>query len=201
MSGALPSFNPLVRLRKTSWNVETTFHEGGPAPERPVRTAVACAVVANPYAGRYEEDLLPFMAALRDLGTYLADQLNDALGGAEQVQTYGKGAIVGVDGEIEHGAVWHEAGGWAMRAALGNPPAMVPSAKVVGVAGTRLIVPMHNVHASYVRGDYTGADIGVHDGPRPSEILFALAMGDGGRIHERLGGLTRDAITVHDGQR
>lgn len=201
MSAAIPSFDPLVRLRKTSVSVETTFHEGGPAPERPLRTAVACAVVANPYAGRYEEDLLPFMAALRDLGTHLATRLIDSLGGVEQVQTYGKGAIVGDGGEIEHGAVWHEAGGWAMRSALGDPKAMVPSAKVVGATGTRLIVPMHNIHASYVRSDYTGAEIGIHDAPRPTEILFALAMGDGGRIHARLGGLTPDAIAVHDGQR
>ncbi|EKT80466.1 amino acid synthesis family protein (plasmid) [Rhodococcus opacus] len=201
MSVPGPEFGPLVRLRKTSVTVETTLHEGGPVPARPLRTAVACAVVANPYAGRYEENLLPFMAALRGLGTHLATELVDVLGGVEQVQTYGKGAIVGVDGELEHGAVWHEAGGWAMRTVLGEPKAMVPSAKLVAAAGTRLVVPMHNIHAAYVRSDYTTAELGIHDAPRPAEILFALTMGDGGRIHERLGGLTREAISVHDGQR
>jgi hypothetical protein len=191
----------LVQVRKRSLTVETVFHEFGPPPERPVRVAAAAAVIANPYAGRYEEDLLPFMAALRALGTELAQELVDGLGGAEQVEAYSKAAIVGVNGELEHGAVWHEAGGWAMRTVLGEPKAMVPSAKAVAATGYRLMVPLHYIHASYVRSHYSVMEVGIQDAPRPDEILFALVMADGGRIHSRLGGLTKDAVSAHDGLR
>jgi hypothetical protein len=195
------ALSEMVKVRKRAVNVETTFHEFGPAPERAVRVASALAVVENPYAGRYVEDLTPFMRALRPLGTILAEELIDLLGGPERVETFSKAAIVGVNGELEHGAVWHEAGGWAMRAALGEPKAMVPSAKAVAATGYRLMVPLHYIHASYVRSHYSVAEVGVQDGPRPDEIVFALVMGDGGRIHARLGGLTKDAVSVHDGQR
>jgi hypothetical protein len=191
----------LYEVRKRTLSTESVFHEGGPAPERPVRTGAACAVVSNPYAGRYEEDLVPFMTELRTLGMELATELAGALGGTERIEAYGKGAIVGVGGETEHGAVWHEAGGWGMRQVLGEPAAMVPSAKAVASAGYRLMVPMHHIHASYVRSHYSGMEVGLHDSPRPAEILFAVVMADGGRIHSRLGGLTTDAVSVHDGQR
>ena len=190
----------LVEIRKRSLTIETTFHEGGPAPDRPLRLAAACAVVRNPYAGRYEPDLLPFMAELRALGQSLAEELAQALG-RERVEAYGKAAIVGVDGELEHAAVWHEAGGWAMRQVLGEPKAIVPAAKAVASSGYRLMVPLHYVHASYVRSHFNGIEIGIQDAPRPREILFALVMGDGGRVHSRLGGLAKEQVSVHDGQR
>jgi hypothetical protein len=168
--------------------------------EHPLKLAAACAVIENPYAGKYEENLMPFMAELRALGTVLAQELVDTLG-KENVEVYSKAAIVGVNGELEHGAVWHEAGGWAMRALLGEPKAMVPAAKAVASAGYRLMVPLHYIHASYVRSHYNSMEIGIQDSPRPNEILFALVMGNGGRIHSRLGGLTKEAVSVHDGQR
>ncbi|MGF9660773.1 amino acid synthesis family protein [Arthrobacter crystallopoietes] len=191
----------MYKVRKRTLSTETVFHEGGPEPERPLRMGAASAVISNPYAGRYEEDLVPFMTELRTLGTELATQLAEALGGPDRIEAYGKGAIVGVCGEIEHGAVWHEAGGWAMRQVLGEPKAMVPSAKAVASAGYRLMVPMHYIHASYVRSHYGGMEIGLQDSPRPAEILFAVVMADGGRVHSRLGGLTTHAVSVHDGQR
>lgn len=191
----------LVKIRKRGLTIETTYHEFGPAAEQPVRTAAALAVVANPYAGRYVEDLTPFMTALRPLGAELAQELADALGGVDRVESYGKAAIVGVNGELEHGATWHEAGGWAMRAVLGEPKAIVPSAKAVAATGYRLMVPLHHIHAAYVRSHYSVMEIGVQDGPRPDEIVFGLVMADGGRVHPRLGGLTKDAVSVHDGQR
>jgi hypothetical protein len=191
----------LIDIRKRSLTVETVFHEGGPRPATPLRLAAATAVIRNPYAGRYEADLLPFMAELRALGTTLAEELVAALGGKERVEAYSKAAIVGVNGELEHGAVWHEAGGWAMRQVLGEPRAMVPAAKCVASAGYRLIVPLHYIHASYVRSHYNSFEVGIQDAPRPDEILFALVMADGGRIHARLGGLTKDEVAVHDGQR
>jgi hypothetical protein len=190
----------LIEIRKRSLNIETIYHEGGPAPATPLRIAAACAVVRNPYAGRYEPDLLPFMAELRSLGTLLATELVETLG-KDNVEIYSKAAIVGVDGELEHAAVWHEAGGWAMRAVLGEPKAIVPAAKAVAATGYRLMVPLHNIHACYVRSHYNSVEIGIQDAPRPKEILYALVMGTGGRIHSRLGGLTQENISVHDGQR
>ena len=190
----------LINIRKRSLTIETIYHEGGPVAAGPARFAAACAVVQNPYAGRYEEDLLPFMAELRTLGTLLAQELVDTLG-RDKVEVYSKAAIVGVNGELEHAAVWHEAGGWAMRAVLGEPKAMVPAAKAVAATGYRLMVPLHYIHASYVRSHYNTMEIGIQDAPRPNEILFALVMGTGARVHARLGGLTREQVSVHDGQR
>lgn len=190
----------LIEIRKRSFTVETTFHEGGPVASKPLRIASACAVVRNPYAGRYEHDLMPFMAELRSLGTLLAEELVAALG-KDNVEAYSKAAIVGVNGELEHGAVWHEAGGWAMRQVLGEPKAIVPAAKAVAATGFRLMVPLHYIHAAYVRSHFNTVDVGIQDAPRPNEILFALVMADGGRIHSRLGGLTKEAVSVHDGQR
>lgn len=190
----------LIEIRKRSLTIETIYHEGGPVPDQPLRIAAACAVIRNPYAGRYEPDLLPFMAELRSLGTLLATELVDTLG-KDKVEVYSKAAIVGVDGELEHAAVWHEAGGWAMRAVLGEPKAIVPASKAVAATGYRLMVPLHYINACYVRSHYNSVEIGIQDAPRPKEILYALVMGTGGRIHARLGGLTKENVSVHDGQR
>ncbi len=190
----------LIEVRKRSLTVETQYHEGGPAVDVPLKLAAACAVIKNPYAGRYEPDLLPFMAELRSLGTLLAQELIDTLG-KENVEVYSKAAIVGVNGEMEHGAVWHEAGGWAMRSLLGEPKAIVPSAKAVAATGYRLMVPLHYIHACYVRSHFNSMEVGIQDAPRPNEILFALVMGTGGRVHSRLGGLTKDKVVMNDGQR
>lgn len=190
----------LIEIRKRSLTCETIYHEGGPPVATPLRLAAASAVIRNPYAGRYEPDLMPFMAELRSLGTLLARELVDFLG-KENVEVYSKAAIVGVDGELEHAAVWHEAGGWAMRAVLDEPKAIVPSAKAVAATGYRLMVPLHYIHACYVRSHYNSMEIGIQDAPRPKEILFALVMGTGGRVHSRLGGLTKEAVSAGDGQR
>jgi hypothetical protein len=190
----------LIEIRKRSLTIETILHEGGPPPAVPLKLAAACAVIRNPYAGRYEPDLLPFMAELRGLGTLLAQELVDTLG-KDNVEVYSKAAIVGVNGELEHAAVWHEAGGWAMRALLGEPKAIVPASKAVAATGYRIMVPLHYIHACYVRSHYNSMEIGIQDAPRPNEILFALVMGTGGRVHERLGGLTKDKVSVGDGQR
>jgi hypothetical protein len=190
----------LIHIRKRLLTVETVHHEGGPPAAVPLRMAASITVLRNPYAGRHEPDLLPFMAELRALGRDMAEQLAVVLG-KDRVEAYGKAAIVGVNGELEHGAVWHEAGGWAMRAALREPKAIVPAAKAVANAGYRLMVPLHYIHAAYVRSHFNAMEVGVQDGPRPDEILFALVMADGGRVHARLGGLTKEQVKVHDGQR
>lgn len=187
----------LIEVRKRSLCIETVFHEGGPPPEVPVRAAVACAIVRNPYAGRFEPNLLAFMAELRSLGAGLTNELVAALG-KPRIEAYGKAAIVGVSGEMEHGAVWHEAGGWAMREALDNPRAIVPSVKAVASAGYRLMVPLHHIQTAYVRSHFSSIDVGVQDGPRPNEILFALAMATGGRIHPRVRGLSKDDVAFDE---
>ena len=179
--------SPDIDIRKRSLNIETIFHEGGPCHSEPVLVASACAVVGNPFAGRFESNLLPFMEALKPIGASLAKELVASLG-AKRVEAYGKAAIVGVNGELEHGAVWHEAGGWAMRAALGETKAIVPSV-------------LHHVSAAYVRSHFSCTEVGIQDAPRPNEILFALVMATGGRIHARVGGLAVDQISVGDGQR
>ena len=192
---------PLVMVRKVKLDVEEVFHEGGPRSPVPLRIAVATAVVTNPYAGRYVEDLLPFMQELRALGAELSEQLIHTLGGTKQVQAYGKGAIVGEDGELEHGAVWHEAGGWAMREALGNPKAIVPAAKTIGGPGCRVMIPLGHIQAADVRSHLGVAEMTVWDGPRRGEIAFGLAMATGGRIHARLGGLAASDVKGEDGLR
>jgi hypothetical protein len=187
-------------IRKTHVGVEETWHERGPRLEKTLRIAVGAAVIKNPFAGRYEKDLLPFMAELRQLGTMLSKAIIERLG-ADQVEAYGKGAIVGEDGELEHGALWHEAGGWAMRAELGQPKAIVPAAKTVGTLGTRLIIPLGHIQAAYVRSHFGSAELTIWDAPRRDEIVYGLAMATGGRVHERSGGLKAAEITANDGQR
>lgn len=191
----------LIKIRKKSLTIETIYHEMGPAPDAPLRMAAAAAVIKNPFAGAYVDDLLPFMADLRSLGTELANALVDVLGGKAHIEVYGKAAIVGVNGEIEHGAVWHEAGGWAMRAVLDQPKALVPANKAVATAGYRLMVPVHYIHACYVRSHFNSMEIGIQDAPRPDEILFALIMGTGGRPNARVGGLMKKSVIGDDGQR
>jgi len=191
----------LLQIRKKLLNVESIYHEGGPVRDDPLLVGSISIVVNNPYAGRYVEDLSPLLESAIELAKGIVPELIAALGGTDRIQAYGKGAIVGVNGELEHGAVWHEAGGWSMRANLPNAKSIVPTAKAVASAGTRLAIPMHHIAAAYVRSHFNSIDVGVMDGPRPDELLYALVMGTGGRVHERLGGLRVDQISVGDGQR
>ena len=192
----------LIQLRKIAMHFEEIYHEGGPPPAQPLVRAAILAVARNPYAGRYVEDVMPFMEALRPLGVELAKRLIDALGGhPEAIQGFGKAAIVGTAGELEHGALWHAPGGQAMREALGNARAIVPSTKKVAVAGARIDVPITHLNASYVRSHFDAVEVGVADAPRPDEIVLILAMTTGGRIHARAGGLQASEIKGEDGLR
>jgi hypothetical protein len=188
-------------IRKTALAVETIWHERGPQLATPLLVGTSIAVIRNPFAGRYEQGLMLFQASLRDLGRELAAALIARLGGADKIEAYGKGIVVGEDGELEHGAVWHEAGGWAAREALGNPKAIVPASKTIGGPGTRLMVPLGHIHAAYVRSHFGTAEMTVWDAPRRDEIAFGLVMATGGRPHARIGGLAASDISVHDGQR
>jgi len=191
-----------VELRKFQTSVEEIRHEGGPPPARPLRRAAVCAVIRNPYAGRYAPDILPLMEALKPLGLDMARRLLAALGGdPAAVEGFGKGAIVGGAGEIEHGALWHVPGGYAMRELLGGAKAIVPSAKKVGGPGARLDVPVTHINASYVRSHFDAVEIGVPDAPHGDEIVLALVMTTGPRVHARVGGLQASEIEGKDGLR
>jgi len=216
----------MTEIRRMFTHVESIFHEFGPPPAQPLRRGAAIAVIKNPFAGRFEADLVAYMDELKPLGLELARRLLAALRitpGA--VQGYGKAAIVGASGELEHGALWHVPGGYAMREVLGwqgdtkpnpapgqqgnpaapgqqgNALAIVPSTKKVGPPGAQIDVPLTHINASYVRSHLDAIEVRVPGAPAADELAFILAMSTGARVHERLGGLRVEQIDRWDGQR
>ena len=193
---------PEVKVRKFLITVEDVFHEGGPVAAKPYRRGAILAVIENPFAGAYVENIEPFMDDLKPLGLRMARKLLAALGGdAKSIEGYGKGAIVGEAGEAEHAALWHAPGGYAMRDVLGGAKAIVPSTKKVGGPGARLDVPVTHVNASYVRSHFDAIEVGVTDAPRSHEMVVALVMTTGARVHARAGGLKASDIKGEDGLR
>jgi len=191
-----------VVVRKRVVIMEEIFHEGGPIAVRPPRRAAALAVIHNPFSGVYVEDISGFMEDLKPLGLDMAKSLVNALGGDPKiVEGYGKGAIVGQAGELEHGALWHVPGGYGMRELLGGAKAIVASTKKVGGPGTRLDVPITHINASYVRSHFDSMEVGVADAPRFDEMLVTLVMTTGPRVHARVGGLKASEIKGVDGLR
>ncbi|MGB8815557.1 MAG: amino acid synthesis family protein [Paracoccaceae bacterium] len=188
-------------LRKTALIIEEIHHEGGPVPAVPRLRGAIMAVVKNPFSGRFEPDLQTAMEDLKPLGLMLTDRLIAALGGREGIDGYGKGALVGADGEAEQGALWHVPGGYAMRERLGESRAIVPSAMKVGPMGGSLDVPLGHINAAYVRSHFDAITVCVPDGPRADEILFVLAMAKGPRVHSRMGGLEVWQMKGEDGLR
>src|SRR5713226_1763729 len=185
------SFMPEVQVRKKFTAVEEIFHEGGPASTVPLRRAAALAVIRNPFSGAYVKEIAGFMDDLKPLGLEMPRALVTALGGDPKVVGgYGKGAIIGSAGELEHGALWHVPGGYAMRELLGwkgdraayakgqagaatagtpgqpgNALAIVPSTKKVGPPGAALDVPLTHINASYVRGHFDAIEVRVPGAP------------------------------------
>ena len=146
---------PDVRVRKFLVSVEDIHHEGGPVADVPLRRGAVLAVIENPYAGAFHADIQPFMEDLKPLGLEMARKLLAALGGdPKSIQGYGKGAIVGEAGELEHAALWHAPGGYSMREVLGGAKAIVPSTKKVGGPGARRDVPVRHVGAAYGRSRF-----------------------------------------------
>jgi hypothetical protein len=193
---------PEVQVRKRIVTVEEIFHEGGPVAASPLRRAAAIAIIRNPFAGTFAAEISHFMDDLKPLGLEMAKSLVAALGGnSKVVEGYGKGAIVGQAGELEHGALWHVPGGYAMRDILGGAKAIVPSTKKVGGPGTRLDVPITHINASYVRSHFDSMEVGCADAPRADEILLVLVMTTGPRVHARVGGLKASEIKGEDGLR
>lgn len=193
---------PDVKVRKFVLSVDETFHEGGPPAAVPPRRGVILAVIENPFAGAYHPDIQPFMEDLKPLGLEMARRLLASLGGnPKSIEGYGKGAIVGEAGELEHAALWHAPGGYSMREVLGGAKAIVPSGKKVGGPGARLDIPVTHVNASYVRSHFDSVEAGVPDAPRAGEIVLALVMTTGPRVHARSGGLAAGDIKGEDGLR
>jgi hypothetical protein len=193
---------PEVKIRKSLIGVEDIFHEGGPVAETPYRRGFIVKVIKNPFAGRYVEDIQPFMDDLKPLGMAMATELIEAMGvPPEGIEGYGKGAIVGEEGEIEHAALWHAPGGYSMREHIPNSTAIVPSTKKLGGPGTRLDVPVTHVSASYVRSHFDAIEVGINDAPRKDEMAVILVMTTGARVHNRAGGLAAKDIKGEDGLR
>lgn len=206
----------MIELRRVVTLCEEIRHEFGPPVDVPLLRGAIAAVLHNPYAGRYEPDILPMMDALQALGQDLAQHLLQAMAvPAQRIEGYGKGAIVGAGGEIEHGALWHVPGGYAMRELLGwqeaaqraggpqrgRALAIVPSTKKVGGPGAALDVPLTHIDASYVRSHFDAIEVRVTGAPAADEIVFILAMSTGARVHARIGGLRAADIERWDGLR
>lgn len=195
---AVPEFD----VRKILTTLEESWHDGGPRLQTPLRIGLVAAVVGNPDAGLHVDDILPRMPALKELGLDLANRLLAALGGQPgTIEAYGKGAIIGTAGDIEYGAMWHEAGGWSMREVLGGTKAIVPSSKMIGTVGAQLQIPLGHVRAAFVRSHMMATGLSIHDAPRPNEIVYALVMATGPRVHARAGGLIAADIKGEDGLR
>jgi len=191
-----------LSVRKKQLVVEDVFHEGGPVAAIPRRVGAITAVIDNPFAGRYVEDIEWFSDELKPLGLACAKELLEAMGGdSARVDAYGKGAIAGERGEREHAALWHVPGGYAMRELLGDALAIVPSTKKVGRAGTCIDIPITHCNASYVRGHFDAHEVCVPDGPERDELAVILVMACGSRVHNRAGGLKPENIKGEDGLR
>ena len=191
---------PDFPVRRITLQIEEICHENGPAPAMARLRGAIMAVVKNPFSGRFEPDLQVAMEGLKPLGLMLTDRLIAALG-REGIDSYGKGAMVGSAGEAEHGALWHGPGGYAMRERLGESRAIVPSAMKVAAMGVSLDIPLGQINAAYVRSHFDAMTVTIPDAPRADEIVFALAMAKGGRVHSRMGGLEVWQITGTDGLR
>jgi len=214
---------PLIQILRVLTHVEDIHHEFGPVAAKPLRRGAIAAVLVNPFAGRYEADILPMMEALNPVGLEMAKRLRDAMDvPVESIEGYGKGAVIGAAGELEHGALWHVPGGYAMRELLGwkgdakayargqgdagkgqpgNALAIVPSTKKVGAPGTALDVPLTHINASYVRSHFDAMEVRVPGAPRADEIVYILAMSTGPRVHARVGGLKAGEVARWDGLR
>jgi hypothetical protein len=192
-----------ARIRKIVTVVEETLREMGRPVDPPTRRAAAIAVIENPFAGTYVEDLAALIAIGDDLGGLLTARAVAALGiPGESVQSYGKAALVGENGELEHAAaILHPKMGTPVRKALGKGAALIPSAKKRGGPGTPLDVPLGHKDAAFVRSHFDGMEVRIHDAPRANEILVAIAVTDSGRPLPRVGGLAVADIKGEDGLR
>ncbi|MDA7965088.1 amino acid synthesis family protein [Ruegeria sp.] len=193
----------MTKIRKIAVNVEETHSEAGRAIAPATRKAVAVAVIENPCAGRYVEDLSPLMESGAKLGALLGRKCVEALGiSPDQAESYGKSAMVGENGELEHAAaILHPKLGAPLRHEVEKGAALVPSSKKMGSPGQVLDVPLGHKDAAYVRSHFDGIEVRLNDAPRANEIMVAVAVTDSGRPLPRVGGLTHDEAEGKDGLR
>ena len=191
----------LAKIRKIVTIVEDTLEEGSQEILPPARRAAAIAVVENPFAGIYQEDLEALMAIGEELGSLLGDKCVAALGVTPKaVQSYGKAALVGENGELEHAAaILHPRLGKPLRSAVEKGAALVPSNKKRGGMGNPLDVPLGHKDAAYVRSHFDGMEVRINDAPKANEILVAIAVAESGRPLPRVGGLTHEDAEGRDG--
>ena len=189
-----------MRIRKMLTVVEEILEDGGRPASRPVRKVAAVAVIDNPFAGRFAEDLSELVKTGEELGDVLGRRAVAALGAP--VHSFGKAAVVGEQGEHEHAAaILHPTLGAPFRAAVGGGKAIIPSAAKLGGPGTAIDVPLHYKDAAFVRTHFDAMEVRLADAPKANEILVALVVTDGGRPHPRIGGLTVDEAKKDDGLR
>jgi hypothetical protein len=193
----------MAEVRKLVVTVEQTHSEMGQSVHPPTRKAVAIAVIANPFAGAFQSDLSELIEIGAELGALLGRRCVEALGIAPDVaESYGKAAMVGENGELEHAAaILHPKLGAPLRTEVGGGAALVPSAKKMGGPGQTLDVPLGHKDAAYVRSHFDAIEVRLADAPRANEILVAVAVTDSGRPLPRVGGLTVDQVEGKDGLR
>ena len=192
-----------ARIRKIVTFVEETREEGGKPVSPSTRRAAAAAVIENPFAGRFVEDLTTLIDIGEELGKLLAETAVAALGiDASKIESYGKAAAVGENGELEHAAaLLHPKLGAPFRKVLGKGAALIPSSKKRGGPGVALDIPLGHKDAAFVRSHFDGMEIRINDAPRANEIIVAVAVSDSGRPHARIGGLASHEIKGEDGLR
>ena len=192
-----------AKIRKIATFLEETYREMGRAVDPPTGRAAAVAVIENPFAGDYAEDLSELMAIGEELGELLTTRAVAALGiPGTSVESYGKAAVVGENGELEHAAaILHPKLGAPVRRVLGKGAALIPSSKKRGGLGTVIDIPLGHKDAAFVRSHFDGMEVRINDAPRADEIMVAIAVTDSGRPLARVGGLTKDQIKGEDGLR
>ena len=192
-----------TKIRKLVTVVEVTKAEMGRAVEPPTRKAAAVAIIENPFADRDSDDLSPLIDAGEELGGILGRMAVAALNvEPSAIESYGKGAIVGEGGELEHAAaILHPKLGTPFRAAVEKGAALIPSAKKMGGPGTAIDVPLGHKDAAFVRSHFDAMEVRIPDAPRRDEIVVALVVTDSGRPRPRIGGLTKDRVEGKDGLR
>ena len=192
-----------ARIRKIATFVEETQREMDRAISPPTRKAAAVAVIENPFAGKYVEDLSELIAIGEELGEMLTQRAVAALGiPGPSAESYGKAAAVGENGELEHAAaILHPKLGTPVRKVLGKGAALIPSSKKRGGPGVVLNIPLGHKDAAYVRSHFDGIEVRLNDAPRANEIMVAIAVTDSGRPLPRVGGLLKDQIKGEDGLR
>ena len=192
-----------ARIRKIAVNIEETHQEMGKSISPATRKAVAVAVIENPFAGTYVEDLSDLMEIGAELGALLGRKCIEALGiSPSKAESYGKSAMVGENGELEHAAaILHPKLGAPLRKEVEKGAALVPSSKKMGGPGQVLDVPLGHKDAAYVRSHFDGIEVRLNDAPRANEIMVAVAVTDSGRPLPRVGGLSAEDAVGQDGLR